>query len=164
MRADEWLTGSKYRLLIGRPGAGKSSILRFVATDLLSADPQSIPLQQEHASDLPIWLPFGFLCRHLDASTENSLVSAAEAWLRSQSAEHLWPLVQRALHDDRLLLLVDGIDEWSDVGAAEHALGIVEAFLGRTGASAISVHAPVRGGPPQLAAAVGARRDLAADR
>ncbi len=135
--ADEWLAGGKYRLLIGGPGAGKSSLLRFMATDLLSSQPQSIALQREHATDLPIWLPFGFLCRHLEASTENSLVSAAEAWLKSQSATHLWPLVQRALQDDRLLLLVDGVDEWSDVGAAERALGILEAFLGRTEASAI---------------------------
>lgn len=135
--ADEWLAGGKYRLLIGRPGAGKSSLLRFVTTDLLSSQPQSIALQREHATDLPIWLPFGFLCRHLEASTENSLVSAAEAWLKSQSAAYLWPLVQRALQDDRLLLLVDGVDEWSDVGGAERALGILEAFLGRTNASAI---------------------------
>lgn len=135
--ADEWLAGGKYRLLIGRPGAGKSSLLRFMATDLLSSQPQSITLQREHATDLPIWLPFGFLCRHLEASTENSLVSAVEAWLKSQSATHLWPLVQCALRDDRLLLLVDGVDEWSDVGAAERALGTLEAFLGRTKASAI---------------------------
>ncbi|MFF4880209.1 NACHT domain-containing protein [Micromonospora sp. NPDC000668] len=135
--ADEWLAAAKYRLLIGRPGAGKSSLLRFVATDLLSYEPQSIALQREHATDLPIWLPFGFLCRHLEASTENSLVSAAEAWLKSQSAVYLWPLVQRALRDDRLLLLVDGVDEWSDVGAAERALGILEAFLVRTNASAV---------------------------
>jgi hypothetical protein len=73
--ADEWLAGGKYRLLIGHPGAGKSSLLRFTATDLLSPQPQSIALQREHATDLPIWLPFGFLCRHhLEASTENSLV------------------------------------------------------------------------------------------
>ncbi|MCP3821369.1 NACHT domain-containing protein [Streptomyces sp. A3M-1-3] len=135
--ADEWLATGKYRLLIGRPGAGKSSLLRFMATDLLSSQPQSTTLQREHATDLPIWLPFGFLCRHVEASTENSLISAAEAWLKSQSAIHLWPLVKRALRDDRLLLLVDGVDEWSDVGAAERALGILEAFLGRTKASAI---------------------------
>ena len=137
LTADEWLAGGKYRLLVGPPGAGKSSLLRFTATDLLSSRPQSAALQRGHATDLPVWLPFGFLCRHLEASTENSLVSAAEAWLKSQSAAHLWPLVQRALQDDRLLLLVDGIDEWSDVGAAEHALGILEAFLGRTRASAV---------------------------
>lgn len=137
LTADEWLAGGKYRLLVGVPGAGKSSLLRFTATDLLSSRPQSVALQREHAADLPVWLPFGFLCRHLEASTENSLVSAAEAWLKSQSAAHLWPLVQRALQDDRLMLLVDGIDEWSDVGAAEHALGILEAFLGRTRASAV---------------------------
>jgi hypothetical protein len=137
IEGDEWLAGGKYRLLIGRPGAGKSSLLRFAATDLLSSQPQSIALQREHANDLPIWLPFGFLCRHLEASTENSLISAAEAWLKSQSASDLWPLVQRALQDDRLLLLVDGVDEWSDVGTADRALGIMEAFLGRTSASAI---------------------------
>jgi hypothetical protein len=135
--ADEWLARGKYRLLVGLPGAGKSSLLRFTATDLLSTRPQSVALQQEHSDDLPVWLPFGFLCRHLEASTESSLVSAAEAWLKSQSAAHLWPLVLQALQDDRLLLLVDGIDEWSNVGAAEHALGILEAFLRRTRASAI---------------------------
>jgi hypothetical protein len=84
--ADQWLADGRYRLLVGRPGAGKSSLLRFVATDLLSPRPQSTGLQREHATDLPVWLPFGFLCRHLRASEDNSLVSAAEAWLRSLSA------------------------------------------------------------------------------
>ena len=69
----EWLAEGKFRLLIGQPGAGKSSLLRFMATDLLSPEPQSVALQREHGTDLPIWLPFGFLCRHLEASTENSL-------------------------------------------------------------------------------------------
>nr|WP_277605314.1 NACHT domain-containing protein [Glycomyces sp. L485] len=135
--ADEWLASGKYRLLIGRPGAGKSSLLRFIATDLLSTQPQSIELQREHADNLPIWLPFGFLCRHLEESTEKSLISAAEAWLSAQSTAHLWPLVERALRDDRLLLLVDGVDEWSSVRGAERALAALEGFLGHSQASAI---------------------------
>ncbi|GAA0546405.1 hypothetical protein GCM10010172_30090 [Paractinoplanes ferrugineus] len=135
--ADEWLAAGKYRLVIGGPGVGKSSLLRFAAADLLAERPQSITLQREHGGNLPIWLPFGFLCRHLDASTENSLVSALEAWLSSQSAADLWPLAKRALHDDRLMLFVDGIDEWSDISSAEHALGILEAFLGRSNATAV---------------------------
>ncbi|GIJ29495.1 hypothetical protein Vqi01_46570 [Micromonospora qiuiae] len=135
--ADAWLAGGKYRLVIGGPGVGKSSLLRFAAADLLAERPQSVALHREHGGDLPVWLPFGFLCRHLDASTENSLVSAVEAWLRSQSASDLWPLVQRALRDDRLVLFVDGIDEWNDVGSAERALGILEAFLGHTNTAAV---------------------------
>jgi hypothetical protein len=51
--ADEFLAGGGYRLLIGRPGAGKSSLLRFAAADLLAAEPQSIALQREHGTDLP---------------------------------------------------------------------------------------------------------------
>ncbi|GLY99835.1 hypothetical protein [Actinoplanes sp. NBRC 103695] len=135
--ADEWLATGKYRLVIGGPGVGKSSLLRFATADLLAERPQSITLQREHGGDLPVWLPFGFLCRHLDASTENSLVSAVEAWLLSQSAADLWPLAQRALHDDRLMLFVDGIDEWSDISSAELALGVLEAFLGRSNAAAV---------------------------
>jgi energy-coupling factor transporter ATP-binding protein EcfA2 len=135
--ADEWLAAGKYRLLVGAQGSGKSSFLRFLATDSLSTSPQSSAIQRQHSNDLPIWLPFGYLCRHLADSTDNSIISAAKAWLTHQSADHIWPLVQRALHDDRLLLVVDGIDEWSDVGAAERALGVLEAFLGRSKASAI---------------------------
>ncbi|MGI5213344.1 NACHT domain-containing protein [Plantactinospora sp. CA-290183] len=135
--ADAWLAGGKYRLVIGGPGVGKSSLLRFAAADLLAERPQSVALHREHGGDLPVWLPFGFLCRHLDASTENSLVSAVEAWLRSQSASDLWPLVQRALRDDRLVLFVDGIDEWNDISSAERALGILEAFLGHTNTAAV---------------------------
>lgn len=135
--ADVWLAGGRYRLVIGGAGAGKSSLLRFAAADLLAEHPQSTALHREHGGDLPIWLPFGYLCRHLDASAENSLVSAVNAWLRSQSASDLWPLVQGALQDDRVVLFIDGIDEWSDVGSAERALGILEAFLGRTSAAAV---------------------------
>ena len=135
--ADEWLAGGRLRLLIGAPGSGKSSLLRFAGTDLLSRTPQSLVLQREHGNNLPVWLPFGYLCRHLAESSSNSLYSAAKAWLTQQGAESLWLLVENALDDDRLLLLIDGIDEWSDIDAAERALGVLEAFLGRTKASAI---------------------------
>jgi hypothetical protein len=51
--ADEWLAGGKYRLLVGRPGAGKSSLLRFAAMDRFSSTPQSIALQREQVDVIP---------------------------------------------------------------------------------------------------------------
>lgn len=128
--ADGWLARGRRNLLVGAPGSGKSSLLRFVARDLLSANPQSGVLHQVHGGRLPVWLPFGFLCRHLDDSESNSLNSAIRAWLQGRGMVELWPLVQRALDDDRLMLLVDGIDEWKSQGSANHALGVVETFLG----------------------------------
>ncbi|MGV0771858.1 NACHT domain-containing protein [Mycobacterium syngnathidarum] len=135
--ADAWLSRGDRHLVVGDPGSGKSSLLRFVALDLLSEAPQSVPLQQKHGGRLPVWLPFGFLCRHLDEAQGNSLVSAISTWLRSRSADDLVPLAQRALDDDRLLLLIDGLDEWTSRDAANVALDAVETFLGRTEAAAL---------------------------
>lgn len=83
-----------------------------------------------------MWLPFGFLSRHLDQAQGNSLPTAIRTWLDGRAAGHLWPLVQRALEDDRLLLLIDGIDEWTSREAANIALDSIETFLGRTDAAA----------------------------
>lgn len=129
--ADHWLAGERRALLVGAPGSGKSSLLRFIAVDLLDPNPQSSVLQQAHGGRLPVWLPFGFLSRHLADADGNSLESAIQAWFQARGMSETWPLVERALSDDRLLLLVDGIDEWKSPAAANNALGAVESFLGQ---------------------------------
>ena len=129
--ADEWLTSSRRTLVVGAPGSGKSSLLRFVAVDLLSPVPQSSALQHTYGGRLPVWLPFGFLTRHLSDGDEYSLESAIQAWMQARGMSETWPLVERALGDDRLLLLIDGIDEWKSPSAANDALGALESFLGQ---------------------------------
>lgn len=127
--ADEWMAGARLRLLIGTPGSGKSSFLMFAATDLLSTSPQSAVLQRAHAGALPLWLPFAFLCRHLEESTSNSVTSAVRAWTTQQGGEHTWAIIEPALDDDRVVLLVDGVDEWNDITKADQALGLIESFV-----------------------------------
>jgi len=139
---DVWLADGERNVLIGVPGAGKSSLLRFVATDLLAPAPISIALQRAHGDRLPLWLPFGFLCRHLEENSSNSLTSAVHAWLANQARPDLSPLVDQALEDDRLLLLIDGIDEWTTEATANDALGKVETFLGATKAAVIMTSRP----------------------
>ena len=41
-----------------------------------------------------------------------SIGEALKSWLEQYDAGDLWPLVQAALNDERLLLVVDGLDEW----------------------------------------------------
>jgi NACHT domain len=140
--ADQWLTEGDRNLIVGIPGAGKSSLLRFIATDLLAPDPQSAALQHSYGDRLPVWLPFGYLCHHLDDNDANSLTSAVQAWLTSHGRADLYPVVDKALSDERLLLLIDGIDEWPSEGSANNALGTIETFLGHRKAAAFLTSRP----------------------
>ena len=139
---DEWTESARLRLLVGAPGSGKSSFLMFTAADILAAEPQSAALQRAHSGDLPLWLPFGFLCRHLDGSTTNSVVSAIQAWVTQQGGPSAWDLTQPALDDERAILLVDGVDEWKDPASAEYALGLIESFVSHRRISAILTARP----------------------
>ena len=127
--ADRWAEQAHLGLLIGLPGTGKSRFLMFAATDILAEMPQSAPLQRAHAGNLPLWLPFAFLCAHLAESTSKSVLSAIESWITRQGGDEAWRIVKPALDDERALLLVDGIDEWSDQTEADNALGLVESFV-----------------------------------
>ncbi|MEV7678080.1 NACHT domain-containing protein [Streptomyces sp. NPDC088341] len=126
---DEWLAAGDLSVVAGGPGAGKSRLLRFVVSDLLDEAPSSSALAMKFGSHLPVWLPFSFLCEYLEGDAERSIESAVRAWLTRYSARHLHDLVARALADDRLLLVVDGLDEWTDEDSAHPALTLLENFV-----------------------------------
>jgi len=140
--ADAWLTQGDRNLIVGIPGAGKSSLLRFITADLLAPEPQSAALQRAYGERLPVWLPFGYLCKHLEADDANSLTSAVHAWLATHDRADLYPVVEKALADERLLLLIDGIDEWPSEASANTALGRIETFLGHSKAAAFLTSRP----------------------
>ena len=66
--------------------------------------------------------------RYRDANA--SLAATLRAWLEQHDADDLWPLVEGALEDERLLLVVDRLDEWVSESAGRSALAGLETFLG----------------------------------
>lgn len=126
-----WLDGPSRSVVLGDPGSGKSTLLRFIALDLLEDSPRLGDLAARWGNRLPLWIPFGWWTKKLNDSQSDScsLEELLQSWLSSLSASHLWPFVQQALQDDRLLLLVDGLDEWADEDAARQALLNLQMFL-----------------------------------
>ncbi len=121
---EQWLASSDRLLLIGPPGAGKSTLLRFLALDLLSESPVLTVIAKSRPACIPIWVPFAYWTEMFGhrPPDECSLRAFLDSWLESWDAGELSPLVDAALSDRRLLLLVDGIDEWRSSNAASLAM------------------------------------------
>lgn len=142
--AVEWLVEEPRSVVLGGPGSGKSSLLRFIALDLLSESPKMPALAQEWGEFLPVWVPFPLWTKMISdpPTVASSLTQVLRRWLESYDAGHLWPVLERALKDERVLLLVDGLDEWADERAAEIALDRLLVFVGQRGLPVVLASRP----------------------
>ncbi|GAA3969917.1 NACHT domain-containing protein [Hymenobacter antarcticus] len=113
-------------IIIGDPGAGKSTLLRYLTLDLLSSSPTLETVARQLPGRLPVWLPFAYLTKQLTVNANYSLTELLHLWFSSMDKKHLADLVQLALQDERLLLLIDGVDEWNSLAAAEQTIAKIE--------------------------------------
>ena len=139
--SETWLGPQRRAIIAGYPGAGKSSLLRFLALDLLAAEPRFTSLSWDWGSPIPIWIPFG-RWTELIAEGKRSLVSLAETWLEELGRPELAALYEKALEDGRAVLLVDGLDEWKTEAAALIALDELRIYVGERDLRAIATTRP----------------------
>ena len=143
--AIEWLIEGDLSVIIGDPGIGKSSLLRYILLDLLSKEPRHEDLAIKWGNRLPVWIPFAMWTRMVGESESScSLADMLKNWLSKVSASSdLHALVQQALVDSRLLLFVDGLDEWSNEVAARSSVALLEQFVGEHEIPAIATSRPL---------------------
>ena len=142
--ADQWLGTEQFQVIIGDPGAGKSALLRYLVLDLLRDEPQWKTVAEHWGEYLPVWLPFHFLAQRVVGQTGEpaSVGPAIKAWLEQNESAQIWPLVEKALADHRLLLVVDGLDEWTSNDAGHYAAKAVERFASIRGIPVVASTRP----------------------
>ncbi|MCP3169063.1 HEAT repeat domain-containing protein [Myxococcus qinghaiensis] len=122
----ERLAEAKRLVVLGDPGAGKSTLIRWLATAYLlrlKQDPELNALPDIATLPDRHWLPIIVRCRDLDpASISGSLSSILRHTLRKTEmleaeVEVLQAVLLQKLAEGEALLLIDGLDEISEAGA-----------------------------------------------
>ena len=142
--ADHWIGTEQLQVIIGDPGAGKSALLRYLVLDLLRDEPRWKAVAEQWGECLPVWLPFHFFTQRVVGHTGEaaSVGLALKAWLEQNESVQIWPLVEKALDDRRLLLVVDGLDEWTADDAGHYAARAVERFAAIRGTPVVASTRP----------------------
>lgn len=138
----QWLPKGKRTVVLGEPGIGKSTLLRFVALSLLSSESCQHDLARAWGERLPIWISFAAWTRAISVDEAVSLEDFLFTWLHQHSADEVQPLLRQALRDQRLLLLIDGLDERYSEEAGNVGLDRLDAFLAGTDVPAVLTSRP----------------------
>ncbi len=126
IKIDDALITNNKNIIIGDPGAGKSSLLRYITLDILSPNPKLENISQKYGKTFPVWLPFAFITKHLSKDDSLSISDILKLWFNSFDKPHLFEISREAINDERLFLIIDGIDEWSSISSAQQAISRIE--------------------------------------
>jgi hypothetical protein len=139
-----WASEGSQLAVIAPGGFGKSSFLRALALSLLSEGDLFPSLTRRWSDRIPIYLPFATWTRLFsDDSGDVSLADAITHWFKrfSPSVE-LLRLIIGSLKDNRLLLLIDGLDEGTNPAASRSALTLLDSFIKTYGIDAVLTSRP----------------------
>jgi hypothetical protein len=141
--ADRWISQAQRSVILGSPGSGKSVLLRILAIELLSEEPLLRETAARWGSLLPVWIPFSYWTDlNRKRGSPVSLSECLRTWFEQFGQSDVWLLVEAAIEDDRLLLLVDGLDEWTDEFAARTTSHLLQTYIQIRNLPAVLVSRP----------------------
>ncbi len=138
----QWLQDHQDCVVLGEPGYGKSTLLRYLALSILQPETTSPDvLNPTYFSCLPVWISFARLTDAVRGS-HISVEDFFRDWLHQHSFDDVYPLFLRAVHGKQVLLLLDGLDEATTESSGREALDRVVTFLHSSDARIICTSRP----------------------
>ncbi|WP_455813740.1 NACHT domain-containing protein [Pseudomonas graminis] len=118
-----WLSQSDQIAVIGHAGTGKSTVLRCLALDLLGEQNHFKHVAKKWGCHLPLFISFAKWVRLTEANGGVVSIKALirETWQQQLTAD-LVTLIDKAIDENRVVLFVDGLDEWANEQAARTTL------------------------------------------
>ena len=127
---DKFLLGARRTIITADAGMGKSTLLRIIAINVLSEEPEFRFVREHCAGYVPVWIPFALWTRMASGQpAPPPLADVVAAFFRAQSEPALAEHVTKVLDTGKALLLVDGLDEVSDTTAARTVLTGLATFV-----------------------------------
>lgn len=139
----DWLSTGERHVVVGVPGSGKSALLRTLVLDVFADEPQFIAGVDRLHNVLPVWLPFAFWTRAARNRPDAvSVLDGVREWLNAYDHGHLGTLIEKTLRDERVMLVVDGLDEWASPDLARVCVDRLEVFASTKHASVLASSRP----------------------
>lgn len=138
-----WLSVGRHLAIVGEAGSGKSTLLRCIALDLLMDQRLFPEISRRWGGLIPIHLSFSRWSRL--SAREGRAVGLKEIvaeLLQPNLTADFISLLDRAIDEKRVLLLLDGLDEWSDEQAARTTLQQMLSFVATHDVPAIATARP----------------------
>lgn len=127
-----WMESANRLAVIGDAGSGKSTVLRCLALDLLGNQSHFPSIGKKWGLHLPLFISFARWVRQTESKGgEVGIKEILRTSLQQQLTADLINYIDRAIDERRIVLFVDGLDEWANEQAARttliHLLTVVNA-------------------------------------
>lgn len=118
-----WLAESDHIAVLGHAGSGKSTVLRCLALDLLGEQGRFTDVAKRWGGHLPLFISFAKWVRLSESNGGTvGIKELIRATWQTQLTCDLVALIDQAIDESRVVLLVDGLDEWANEQAARTTL------------------------------------------
>ncbi|WP_291846459.1 NACHT domain-containing protein [Bradyrhizobium sp.] len=112
LSVDQFMANEKRSVITADAGVGKTTLLRFLALDILSDTPDIEAVRNHYAGYIPVWVPFALWARMAEGKDHPPpLEDVVYGFISAQNDVALANDMKRVLATGKIILLVDGLDE-----------------------------------------------------